>query len=292
MDMSKLIRIVTESDDLVTKIGNIDNRIEEYRDNSQMADSSTYFDSLSEISKLQLERERLLSSLHPERKYSDEDIEISRMMNAIKSIEANIYREISKQGVMAKALGTKEQITTPLMDREFRKLETYIQRIEDIRSGNVDLSAERRTRDEEERVNRERQQHRDEQQIWNQRYRDQEQQYKNKFFRQQFPKQSSERFYLDAVPYDKKDWLQSVGSNDSLRFDPYVKRWYSAPYDGTRHKFSNEISKLLLSPDKNKYANEWSKKIRYELENLPPDERELTKKIHKTATPAFIRSKK
>lgn len=292
MDMHNLIRIVTESENVISKIGDIDNRIAEYQDNLEMAESNTYFDALSEISKLQIERERLLNSLHPTQQKTDEDIEIERLLNGIQSAESVVYQEIEKQSTIAKALGSTEQTSTPLMKRAFENIERYITRIEDIRSGSIDLSAERRGREEEERLNREREHHREEQHVWNQRYKDQEQQYKNKFFRQQFPKQSSERFYLDAVPFDKKDWLQTVGAKDSLRFDPYVKRWYSAPYDGKRHKFSPEISKLLLSVDKNKYANEWSKKIRYELENLPPNERELTLKIHKTPTPAFIRSKK
>lgn len=291
MHMSQLIQIITESDDLARKIGDIDNRIEEYKDNLEMADSHAYFDAISEIRKLQMERERLLTKINP-RKPTDEDIEISRLLNAINSIENSVYHEIQKQEVVSKALGTKEQTTTPLMMRQFSKIQKYVDRIEDIRSGAIDLGAERRGREEEERLNRERQRHKEDQEVWNQKYKEQDQHYKNKFFRQQFPKQSAERFYLEAVPFDKKDWLQQVGAKDSLRFDPYVKRWYSNPYDGNKHTFSPEISKLLLSPDKNKYANEWSKKIRYELENLPPEERELTKKVHKTPTPAFIRSKK
>lgn len=291
MDMHNLISIITESEDLATKIGNIDNMIEEYQDNLQMAEGSGYFDALSEIRKLQIEREHLLHKINPQ-KSTDEDIEIGRLMNAIKSTEDQVYREIAKQETISKALGSKERTTTPLMQRGFNAIEKYIQRIEDIRSGSIDLAAERKGREEEERLNREREKHREDQDVWNQKYKEQERNYKNKFFRQKFPQPAPERFYLEAIPYDKKDWLQGVGKNDSLKFDPYVKRWYSNPYDGNKHKFSPEISKLMLSPDKNKYANEWSRKIRYELENLPPEERELTKKIHKTPIPAFIRSKK
>lgn len=100
------------------------------------------------------------------------------------------------------------------------------------------------------------------------------------------------RFYLKAIDYKLAQEIKADEGKD-FRWDPMVKRWYMSVYLFSNQTYSpgGLIADYILAPTENALANEWSIKIKYELENLVENKRELTIKIHKTGNPSFWKGK-
>lgn len=96
-------------------------------------------------------------------------------------------------------------------------------------------------------------------------------------------------FYLKKCDYETGKQLKM--ENDELRWDPYVKRWFAQVplWNGQSYDPGGLIKEYLLEPHKNALAMDWSYKIKFEIENLPPYKRELTYRVHKTYTPRFVK---
>lgn len=98
---------------------------------------------------------------------------------------------------------------------------------------------------------------------------------------------STRRFYLIECPYKEAQALKQ--EHEELRWDPFVKRWYASVFLFGNQQYSpcSELQQYLLEPAKSRLAEEWSTKIKFELENLVPNKRELTIRVHHTSTPKF-----
>lgn len=95
----------------------------------------------------------------------------------------------------------------------------------------------------------------------------------------------TQRFYLKKVDYNTGKVLKT--HYEELRWDPYVKRWYASVFifGGQKYSPGVDLQEHMLDDNKNYTAQDWSAKIKHEIETLPPMKRELTIRVHGHGNP-------
>lgn len=242
-------------------------------------------------------RQAIIARNKPKDERTSTEVEIGNLLKKIDSTEEAIYSEIEQEEMFKRALGYKENSnkSSYKMTVLFNTIIAAQNRIIKLQNGEIDLDKERQEqldqikRDDAEETARFLKKV-DDEKAAKLAYSKANWRSKTGFNREK-EKSTPDvftRYYFEQLQYAKGQELKKISNEEGLRmlWDPYIQRWYINDKREGDPKL-NSVRDNLLPSDKNKIAIEWSDKIKDELNTKEPDERVLTKKIHKTAEPEF-----